>query len=90
MYEIFETQEFLKSIEKLQKKEAKIIEKKLESYVYPQLREEPHFGANIKKLRGYSPDTWRYRIGNFRVFYTIDEDDNLVILLVVENRKDAY
>jgi mRNA interferase RelE/StbE len=90
MYEIFETQEFLKSIEKLQKNEAKIIEKKLESYVYPQLREEPHFGANIKKLRGYSPDTWRYRIGNFRVFYTIDEDDNLVILLVVENRKDAY
>jgi mRNA interferase RelE/StbE len=90
MYEIFETQEFLKSIEKLQKKEAKIIEKKLESYVYPQLREEPHFGANIKKLRGYSPDTWRYRIGNFRVFYTIDEDDHLVILLVVENRKDAY
>lgn len=90
MYELFETNEFQKSIDKLQKKEASFIRKKLESFVYPQLKGEPHYGANIKKLRGYSPETWRYRIGNYRVFYTLDEDDNLVLLLVVESRKDAY
>ncbi len=90
MYELFETNEFQKSIDKLQKKEATNIRKKLDSSVYPQLKEEPHFGANIKKLRGYSPETWRYRIGNYRVFYSLDEDDHLVLLLVVENRKDAY
>jgi mRNA interferase RelE/StbE len=90
MYELFETNEFQKSIDKLQKKEASFIRKKLESFVYPQLKDEPHYGKNIKKLRGYSPETWRYRIGNCRVFYTLDEDDNIVLLLVVESRKDAY
>ena len=77
MYELFETNEFQKSIDKLQKKEAINIRKKLDSFVYPQLKEEPHFGANIKKLRGYSPEIWRYRIGNYRVFYSLDEDDHL-------------
>jgi mRNA interferase RelE/StbE len=90
MYELFETDEFQKSLNKLQKQEAANIRKKLDFLVYPQLKKEPHFGANIKKLRGYSPETWRYRIGSYRVFYSLDEDDHLVLLLVVENRKDAY
>ena len=90
MYELFETNEFQKSIDKLQKKDSTIIRKKLETFVYPQLKEEPHFGANIKKLRDYSPETWRYRIGDYRVFYSLDEDEHIVLLLVVENRKDAY
>jgi len=58
--------------------------------VYPQIREEPHFGPNVKKLRGYDPDTWRYRVGRYRIFYTIDEDDNVVLLLTAAQRKDAY
>jgi mRNA interferase RelE/StbE len=90
VYDLFETDEFNRSIGKLQKQEATFIRKKLISYVYPQLREEPHFGNNIKKLKRHDPETWRYRIGKFRVFYTIDEDDHLVLLLVVEKRKDAY
>ena len=90
MYDLFETDEFLKSIEKLQKNDKALIKNKLNVYVYPQLRSEPHFGINIKKLRGYSTDTWRYRVGNYRIFYTIDKNDYLVLLLVVENRNKAY
>ena len=90
MYDLFETNEFLASIAKLQKRDETLIRNKLKNYVYPQIREEPHFGTNIKKLRNYSPDTWRYRIGNYRVFYTIDDKDNLVLLLVVVNRGKAY
>jgi mRNA interferase RelE/StbE len=89
-YELFETDEFIKSIQQLQPQNARFIQNKLETYVYPQLRLEPHFGLNIKKLRNYKPDTWRYRIGDYRVFYTIDENDCLVLLLVVENRDKAY
>jgi mRNA interferase RelE/StbE len=89
-YELFETDEFIKSIQQLQPQTARFIRNKLETYVYPQLRREPHFGLNIKKLRNYKPDTWRYRIGDYRVFYTIDENDCLVLLLVVENRDKAY
>ena len=90
MYDLFETEEFLNSIEKLQKRDKALIQNKLKEYVYPRIKSEPHFGINIKKLRGYSPNTWRYRIGNHRVFYTIDENDKLVLLLIIESRDKAY
>ena len=90
MYDLFETDEFLKCIDRLQKRDKALIQNKLKEYVYPQIKSEPHFGINIKKLKGYSPSTWRYRIGNYRVFYTIDDNDQLILLLVVENRDKAY
>jgi len=60
------------------------------SYAYPQLREVPHYGLNIKKLHNYSPETWRYRIGDYRVFYSIDEIGKIVNILSIDQRKDAY
>ncbi len=90
MYDLFETEEFLNSIERLQKRDKALIQNKLKEYVYPQIKSEPHFGINIKKLRDYSPNTWRYRIGSYRVFYTIDENDKLVLLLIIESRDKAY
>ncbi len=39
--------------------ESAFLRNKLDGYVYPQIRIEPFYGKNIKKLRGYSPDTWR-------------------------------
>jgi mRNA interferase RelE/StbE len=90
MYDLFETDEFLKSIDRLQKRDKALVQSKLREYVYPQIKSEPHFGINIKKLKSYPPNTWRYRIGNYRVFYTIDENDQLILLLVVENRDKAY
>jgi mRNA interferase RelE/StbE len=90
MYDLFETDEFLNCIDRLQKRDKALVQSKLREYVYPQIKSEPHFGINIKKLKGYSPNTWRYRIGNYRVFYTIDENDQLILLLVVENRDKAY
>jgi len=49
-YKIFETDEFQKRVEKISKRDKIFIEKKLIQVVYPQLKEEPHFGNNIKKL----------------------------------------
>jgi len=77
-------------MEKLPRHDAAFIQKKLRSFVYPQLREEPFFGNNIKKLRGYNPDTWRYRIGRFRMFYCVDQDDSVIYILTIDQRKDAY
>lgn len=90
MYRLFETNEFLKSIEKLEKQSREFVRNKLNSYVYPQIKNEPHFGINIKKLKDYTPETWRYRIGGYRIFYSINEDDKIVLLLVTELRKDSY
>lgn len=89
-YKIFETDEFQKRIGKISKREKLFIEKKLIEYVYPQLLEEPHYGNNIKKLVNYNPETWRYRIGKYRLFYVIDEEDKIVYLISIDLRKDAY
>lgn len=89
-YKIFETEEFEKKLSKITTREKNLIQKKLKNYIYPQLREEPHYGINIKKLVDYKPETWRYRIGNYRVFYIIDEDDKTVYMLTIDSRKNAY
>lgn len=87
-FRIFETEEFQKALARLGAR--RFLPKKLKTYVYPQLRQGPYFGPNIRKLQGQTPDTWRYRIGPYRLFYTVDEDERIVFLLTVEDRKDAY
>ena len=74
-YRIFETDEYTKKFSKLPSRNAASIQKKLHSFVYPQLIENPFYGKNIKKLKDYDPETWRYRIGKYRLFYLIDEDE---------------
>jgi mRNA interferase RelE/StbE len=90
MYLVFLTNEFLKQLKKIDSRIRKGLEKKIEEYISPQLKQEPHFGKNVKKLRGYVPETWRYRIGSFRLFYIIDEAEKIVALISIDDRKDAY
>jgi len=89
-YKIFETLEFSKSLSRLQKRDQIIISKKLSLLIYPQLKENPYAGVNIKKLRNYTPDTWRYRTGRFRIFYTINDVEKIIAILTIDDRKDAY
>ena len=89
-FRVFEGDEFCRSLVKLPELDRRRIQGKLETYAFPQLKQEPCFGPNIKKLRGYSPDTWRYRIGRFRLFYTVDTRERVVFMLTVERRRDAY
>lgn len=89
-YRLFETNEYTKRVSKFNRHDSEFIQNKLVSYVYPQLKIEPHFGNNIKKLAGYKPETWRYRLGKYRLFYAIEEQAKIVYILTVELRKDAY
>ncbi len=85
---VFETDEFKKALARLGS--PRFVQKKLDSYVYPQLRQGPYFGPNIRKLQGYNPSTWRYRVGPYRIFYSVDGDDRIVFILTIDDRKDAY
>ena len=58
--------------------------------VYPQLRAQPSFGRNIKKLKGYKPETWRYRIGGFRFFTEIDDSRKIVFMTAADTRQKSY
>ena len=87
-FRVFETEEFKKAFIRLGP--PRFLRNKLDTYVYPQLRQGPYFGPNIRKLQGYVPVTWRYRIGRYRVFYSLDERERIVFVLTVDDRKDAY
>jgi mRNA interferase RelE/StbE len=89
-FRVFETNQFSIDLGREFGVDRRRIEKKLVSYVYPQLREQPYFGKNIKKLRGYNPETWRYRIGAYRFFYTIDDIKKIVFMISADNRADTY
>lgn len=89
-FAIFETDEFLKRLDKQDPADRSFIRDKLDSFIYPQLRRQPFFGKNIRKLRGYSPDTWRYRVRSYRLFYSVDTDERIVYVLTIDDRKDAY
>jgi mRNA interferase RelE/StbE len=86
-FEIAETETFQRSISK---KEFIKTYNKIKTYVYPQLRINPFFGKNIKKLKGEFKDVYRYRIGEYRLFYRIDEKQILIFIMDIAKRKDAY
>jgi len=67
-----------------------VLHRKIRSIVYPALRREPHFGPNIKRLKGELNDFYRYRIGDYRLFYTIEESDVIVIVVDLRSRQDSY
>jgi len=86
-FDIAETETFQRSISK---KEISKIYNKITTYVYPQLRINPFFGKNIKKLKGEFKDVYRYRIGEYRLFYQVAEKQILIFIMDIVKRKDAY
>lgn len=89
-YRIFETTRFSQDLQLLARGGRQQIVEKLREYVYPQLREAPHTGLHIKRLRNWTPPTWRYRIGSWRFFYLIDTQVHIVSMIAASHRKDAY
>jgi len=89
-YRIFETAQFSKDLEGIAKAGKPALIEKLRGVVYPQLQENPYFGTNVRKLKNYSPQAWRYRIGAWRFFYEIDESQKIVCMIAASHRGSAY
>ena len=53
------------------------------------LADDP-FPPGRKKLQGQTAETWRIRVGEFRILYDVDQSTVTVLVLRVRNRKDAY
>jgi mRNA interferase RelE/StbE len=86
-YHIAETETFSK---KINSKKYNHLQKKIMEDIYPILKMSPFFGPNIKKLKGEYKEVYRFRIGDYRLFYKISEQESIVFILNIENRKDAY
>lgn len=52
------------------------------------IQENP-FSSDIRKLTG-SEHTFRKRIGNFRIIYSISNKEQLIEIVRVRHRKDVY
>ena len=85
-FQIAETRTF----EKLKNKMDSKLYIKIRDIVYPQLRSNPFYGSNIKKLKGEFEGYYRYKIGNYRLFYLIDNEQVLVVIVDLKHRQNAY
>ena len=57
---------------------------------FEHLRREPHQHPNIKRLHGPLTGCYRYRVGDWRVVYRVDEHGAVVIILIIVHRSKAY
>jgi mRNA interferase RelE/StbE len=89
-YRVFETDGFQKDLRKFARTSFERIRMKLVTYIYPQLRDEPHFGLNIKHLRDWDPPTCRYHVRAWRFFYEIDELEKIIYMTVGDHRGSAF
>ena len=87
-FRIAETAGFRKQLKK--NPELRRIYRRVIDFVYPLLRENPYYGPNIKRLRADLSDYYRYRVGDYRLFYAIKEDEIVVVIVRLEHRKSPY
>jgi len=76
-------------IQESAKKDLRKIDKKQALKILIQIRELENYPyiTNIKKLKNHYPPM-RYRIGNYRVLFEIE--NNSIIVVNIKHRKEAY
>ena len=79
-----------KTFQKIKVKIDKKLYNKIVNDVYPKLKSNPFYGLHIKKLKGEFEGYYRYRIGNYRLFYLIENDKVLIIVTDLKHRQNAY
>ncbi|RCJ18306.1 plasmid stabilization protein [Nostoc minutum NIES-26] len=57
---------------------------------FDQLRENPYEHPNIKRLKGSFAGLFRYRVGDWRIVYQIDEAQLIITILLIAHRSDVY
>jgi mRNA interferase RelE/StbE len=57
---------------------------------FAQLEREPRLHNNIKRLSGKLAGRLRYRVGDWRVVYRIDDAASRVLVLAVVHRSEVY
>jgi len=54
------------------------------------LHETPKNPPQIKALKGEFAGKYRFRVGDYRVIYIVDDSQSQVIVLLIEHRSQAY
>ncbi len=57
---------------------------------FESLERNPRTGNNVKALKGHFAGSYRYRLGDLRVVYTIDDRAVTVFVITIAKRSDVY
>lgn len=85
MYEVLLSEEAEEIFALAEKSLARKISRCLET-----LEQNPRYHPNIKFLTGNYSGYYRYRIGDYRVIYQIDDEEKRVIVSTIVHRSKAY
>lgn len=67
----------------------KAVAKKL-ARCFDSLERNPRSGNNVKALKGRFAGSYRYRLGDLRVVYTINDREVAVFVITIAKRGDVY
>jgi len=54
------------------------------------LEQSPRQSNNIRRLTGQKAGLWRFRVGDWRVVYRIDDQAKQVYVLIIAHRREVY
>ena len=57
---------------------------------FEQLEQNPYEHPNVRRLKGPLAGHWRYRVGDWRVVYRVDEDHRTVTIILIAHRSRVY
>lgn len=86
MYKVEFTESAVKQLKKLDKQTVRVIK----NWVIKNLVSTPDPRLHGKALKGNLKGIWRYRVGDYRLFATIEEDIITVSIFEVGHRREIY
>ncbi|MEL4896378.1 type II toxin-antitoxin system RelE family toxin [Crocosphaera sp. Alani8] len=75
--------------EKVFAKSDRVLAKKLVR-CFKNLENNPRSHPNIKQLKGSYSGYYRYRVGDYRVVYSIEDDLVVVNVIIIAHRSNIY
>ncbi|MCF0239829.1 MAG: type II toxin-antitoxin system RelE/ParE family toxin [Streptococcus gallolyticus] len=86
MFKLVYTENFLRSIRKLDKQTQRLIK----NWICKNLLNTADPYSKGKTLKGKLKGIWRYRVGDYRLFATIEDDKLVIFMFDVGHRRDIY
>lgn len=87
-YEVLIDERVEKDLDKIPKHVVEKFLKLLDEFEKNPIR--PRSGFDVKHMEGYTNNTYRLRIGKYRVLYSVDTETKKVRITSVQHRGGAY
>lgn len=90
IYKVIITKKALKQLEKIENSSPKNAEKIVVLINLIKSTDEPYLKWDCKKLKAYSSNTYRWRIGDYRVIGIVKNNELIIEIIKIAHRQEAY